>query len=131
MNTDDMILISVDDHIVEPPDMFDNHLPAKYLRDAPRLVRNPDGSDVWKFRDSVIPNPALNAGAGRPKEEYGLEPQGLDEIRPGCYQVDERVKDMNARGHPGLDLFSLLPRICRPAVRDRRSGFFVGIDTGL
>ena len=26
MNKDDMILISVDDHIVEPPDMFKNHL---------------------------------------------------------------------------------------------------------
>ena len=36
--------------------------------------------------------------AGRPKEEYGLEPQGLDEIRPGCYDVHERVKDMNAGG---------------------------------
>ena len=37
---------------------------------------------------------ALNAVAGRPKEEYGLEPQSLDEIRPGCYDVHERVKDM-------------------------------------
>ena len=46
----------------------------------------------------MIPNVALNAVAGRPKEEYGLEPQGLDEIRPGCYDVDERVKDMNAGG---------------------------------
>ncbi|MDT5131733.1 MAG: hypothetical protein QOE41_1044 [Mycobacterium sp.] len=98
MNKDDMILISVDDHIIEPPDMFANHLPQKYLDDAPRLVHNPDGSDMWKFRDTVIPNVALNAVAGRPKEEYGLEPQGLDEIRPGCYQVDERVKDMNAGG---------------------------------
>jgi hypothetical protein len=34
----------------------------------------------------------------RPKEEYGLEPQGLDEIRTGCYDVDERIKDMNAGG---------------------------------
>jgi len=98
MNKDDMILISVDDHIVEPPDMFTNHLPAKYLADAPRLVHNPDGSDTWQFRDVVIPNVALNAVAGRPKDEYGLEPQGLDEIRPGCWQVDERIKDMNAGG---------------------------------
>jgi predicted TIM-barrel fold metal-dependent hydrolase len=93
-----MILISVDDHIIEPPDMFGNHLPDKYKLDAPRLVHNPDGSDVWTFRDIVIPNVALNAVAGRPKEEYGLEPQGLDEIRPGCYNVDERIKDMNAGG---------------------------------
>ncbi|WP_216893905.1 amidohydrolase family protein [Nocardia alni] len=98
MNKNDMILISVDDHIVEPPDMFDNHLPKKYAKDAPRLVHNPDGSDTWRFRETVIPNVALNAVAGRPKEEYGLEPQGLDEIRPGCFDPDERVKDMNAGG---------------------------------
>jgi predicted TIM-barrel fold metal-dependent hydrolase len=107
MNKEDMILISVDDHTVEPPDMFKDHLPKKYLDDAPRLVHNPDGSDMWKFRDTVIPNVALNAVAGRPKEEYGLEPQGLDEIRPGCYNVDERIKDMNAGG--------ILASICFPS----------------
>src|SRR6516162_11454535 len=98
MHRDDMILISVDDHIIEPPDMFVNHLPRKYQDDAPRLVHREDGSDVWQFRDVVIPNAALNAVAGRPKEEYGLEPQGLDEIRPGCYDINERVKDMSAGG---------------------------------
>ena len=41
---------------------------------------------------------ALNAVAGRPKEEYGLEPQSLEEVRPGCYDVHERVKDMDAGG---------------------------------
>jgi len=107
VNKDDMILISVDDHTVEPPDMFRNHLPTKYADDAPRLVHNADGSDTWQFRDTVIPNVALNAVAGRPKEEYGLEPQGLDEIRPGCYNVDERIKDMNAGG--------ILASICFPS----------------
>ncbi|MGV0643071.1 amidohydrolase family protein [Mycolicibacterium sp. XJ2546] len=109
MNKDDMILVSVDDHIVEPPDMFKNHLPKKYLDEAPRLVHNADGSDTWQFRDVVIPNVALNAVAGRPKEEYGLEPQGLDEIRPGCWQVDERVKDMNAGGILGSMCFPSFP----------------------
>ena len=83
--------------------------PKKYLDDAPRLVHNPDGSDTWQFRDIVIPNVALNAVAGRPKEEYGLEPQGLDEIRPGCYKVDERVKDMNAGGILGSMCFPSFP----------------------
>jgi predicted TIM-barrel fold metal-dependent hydrolase len=109
MNKEDMILISVDDHIVEPPDMFKNHLAKKYIDEAPRLVHNPDGSDTWQFRDIVIPNVALNAVAGRPKEEYGLEPQGLDEIRPGCYDVDERVKDMNAGGILGSICFPSFP----------------------
>ncbi|MEX5636923.1 amidohydrolase family protein [Parafrankia sp. FMc2] len=98
MRHDDMILVSIDDHIIEPPDMFANHLPERYRADAPRVVSLPGGADAWRFRDTVIPNVALNAVAGRPKEEYGLEPQGLDEIRPGCYQVDERIKDMNAGG---------------------------------
>ena len=32
-----MILVSVDDHVVEPPDLFENYLPAKYrsMDDAP------------------------------------------------------------------------------------------------
>ncbi|MFE2832849.1 amidohydrolase family protein [Streptomyces mirabilis] len=98
MDRDDLILISVDDHIIEPPDMFVNHLPERYKDDAPQLVHQDDGTDTWTFRETVIRTAALNAVAGRPKEEYGLEPQALDEIRPGCYDVNERVADMNAGG---------------------------------
>ena len=29
MNSDDVILVSVDDHIAEPADMFAEHVPAK------------------------------------------------------------------------------------------------------
>jgi hypothetical protein len=89
--------------------MFKNHLPKKYQDEAPRLVHNPDGSDTWRFRDVVIANIALIAMAGRPKDEYGLEPQGLDEIRPGCWQVDERIKDMNAGGILGSTCFPSFP----------------------
>jgi predicted TIM-barrel fold metal-dependent hydrolase len=109
MDRDDMILISVDDHIIEPPDMFANHLPARYKDDAPRLVHRDDGTDVWTFRETQIGNVALNAVAGRPKEEYGMEPQGLDEIRPGCWKVDDRVKDMNAGGVLGSMNFPSFP----------------------
>jgi predicted TIM-barrel fold metal-dependent hydrolase len=92
------VLVSVDDHIIEPPDLFDAHLPARYKAIAPRIERNELGADVWCFGEVTVPNVALNAVAGRPKHEYGLEPQSLDEIRPGCWQVDERVKDMSAGG---------------------------------
>jgi hypothetical protein len=44
---DDLILVSVDDHIIEPPDIFVNHLPKRYQDEAPRLVHREDGSDVW------------------------------------------------------------------------------------
>ena len=131
MNKDDMILVSVDDHIVEPPDMFKNHLAKKYIDEAPRLVHNPDGSDTWQFRDTVIPNVALNAVAGRPKEEYGLEPQGLDEIRPGCWQVDERVKDMNAGGILGSICFPTLADCSPPRTRSSRWRWCRPTTTGM
>src|SRR5437016_12205011 len=98
LNVDHLVLISVDDHLIEPPDLFVNHLDAKYQDRAPKLVRNAEGSDVWTFGDGVMGPAALNAVAGRPKEEYGLEPQSLDEVRPGCYDVHERVRDMDSGG---------------------------------
>lgn len=98
MDIDDLVLISVDDHLIEPPDLFVNHLDGKYLDRAPKLVRNDEGNDVWKFGPITMETAALNAVAGRPKSEYGMEPQSLDEVRPGCYDVGERVKDMNAGG---------------------------------
>jgi predicted TIM-barrel fold metal-dependent hydrolase len=98
MDVNDLIMVSVDDHLVEPPELFDEHMPAKFKSQAPRVERRDDGSDVWTFNGAVIPNVGLNAVAGRPKEEYGVEPTAFDEMRPGCYDVDERIKDMNAGG---------------------------------
>ncbi len=98
MELDDYILVSVDDHVIEPPDLFSGHLPAKYLDRAPRQVHQDDGTDAWVFGDLVLKTSVLSAVAGRPKSEYGRDPQGLDEVRPGCFDVHERVKDMNAGG---------------------------------
>ncbi len=109
MRADDLILISVDDHLVEPPDMFDAHIPPAHRDRAPKIVRQDDGSDVWVFNDAVIPNIGLNAVAGRPKEEYGIEPTAFDEIREGCWNIDERIKDMNAGGVLGSMCFPSFP----------------------
>ena len=98
MKTEDMIMISVDDHLVEPPDMFDGRLEAKFVDAAPKVVRNDAGDDVWTFNGETIPNIGLNAVAGRPKDEYGVNPTSFQEMRPGCYDHNERVKDMNAGG---------------------------------
>jgi hypothetical protein len=54
MRLEDLILVSVDDHIVEPPDVFEHHLPAKYQDIAPRIEHMPDGTDVWRFLDFNI-----------------------------------------------------------------------------
>jgi predicted TIM-barrel fold metal-dependent hydrolase len=98
MNVEDMVFISVDDHVVEPPDLFDGRLPARYADEAPKVIRNERGDDVWTYQGNVIPNIGLNAVAGRPKEEYGVDPTSFEEMRPGCYDVHERVKDMSAGG---------------------------------
>jgi predicted TIM-barrel fold metal-dependent hydrolase len=98
MQVDDMIFVSVDDHVVEPPDLFEGRVPAQYADRAPRVVRNERGDDVWVFDGQDIPNIGLNAVAGRPKEEYGIDPTSFDEMRPGCFDVHERVKDMSAGG---------------------------------
>ena len=43
MQMDDMILVSIDDHMVEPPDMYENHVPAKWQDQVPKVVRNDAG----------------------------------------------------------------------------------------
>lgn len=109
MTADDMILVSVDDHLVEPPDVFNNHMPDRYRADAPRVVTTETGADVWTFNGEVIPNIGLNAVAGRPREEYGVEPTAFDEMRPGCFDIHERIKDMNAGGILGSMCFPSFP----------------------
>ncbi len=112
MRAEDLILVSVDDHIVEPPEMFEGRLPAKYQDLAPKLERKPDGTDVWRYDGSEIPNIGLNAVVGRPPEEYGIEPTSLDQMRPGCFDVHERVRDMNANGVLGSMCFPSFPQFC-------------------
>ena len=109
MKLEDMILVSVDDHVCEPPDMWDQHVPARWKERAPRLVHKQDGSDVWVFEGQQIPNVGLNAVAGRAPDEYGMEPTALSQLRPGCYDVDARIGDMNANGVLGSLCFPSVP----------------------
>ena len=41
-----------------------------------------------------------------------MEPTSFDEIRPGCYDIDERVRDMNANGVLGSMCFPSFPNLC-------------------
>jgi hypothetical protein len=81
---DDLILISVDDHLIEPPDLFAGHLDAKYLDRAPRLVRNDEGSDVWTFGALVMETAALNAVAGRPRRSTAWSPRASRRCDPAA-----------------------------------------------
>jgi predicted TIM-barrel fold metal-dependent hydrolase len=112
MRVEDMILVSVDDHVIEPPTVFEGRVPAKYAGAAPRFVRRDDGAMAWVYEGVVIPNTAVNAVAGRPKSEYGFDPVCLEEIRPGCYDIHARVKDMDANGVLGSMCFPSFVRFC-------------------
>jgi predicted TIM-barrel fold metal-dependent hydrolase len=109
MQLDDMIIVSVDDHVVEPPDLFVRHLPEKYQELAPRVVHKDDGTDVWSFQGMEVPNIGLNAVAGRTPDEYGIDPTSFDEIREGCFDLEKRILDMNANGLLGSLCFPSLP----------------------
>ena len=112
MQAEDLILVSVDDHVVEPPDMFDGRVPAKWKDRAPRVVHKDDGTDVWSFEGNEIPNVGLNAVVGRPPEEYGIEPTSFAEMRPGCYDIHERIRDMNVNGVLGSMCFPSFVQFC-------------------
>jgi predicted TIM-barrel fold metal-dependent hydrolase len=112
MNIDDLILVSVDDHLIEPAHMFEGRVPKKYEDKAPRFVRRDDGTMAWRYEGQEILNTALNAVAGRPPAEFGMEPTCIEEIRSGCYDIHDRVKDMNANGVLGSMCFPSFPRFC-------------------
>jgi predicted TIM-barrel fold metal-dependent hydrolase len=120
MTMDDMVLISVDDHITEPGTVFDKHLTGDAYASAPKLRTTAKGTNFWEYQGKKIPSTGLNAVVGRPKEEYGMEPTALSQLRTGCYDADERVADMNINGmaaslnfasFPGFDggLFTTAP----------------------
>jgi predicted TIM-barrel fold metal-dependent hydrolase len=111
MRLEDMILLSVHDHVVEPPDMFDRHLAPEWKPRAPKVVRR-GKADMWTFEGVPIPNIGLNAVIGRRPEEYGVEPTAYDQMRPGCYDVTERIRDMNANGVLGSMCFPSFPSFC-------------------
>ena len=93
MKMNDMVLISVDDHISEPPDMYKQHLSGADLASAPTLKVADNGTTFWEYQGLKMPSVGLNAVVGRPMEEYGMEPTSLGQLRDGCYQVDARIDD--------------------------------------
>ncbi len=91
-------IISVDDHLIEPPDLFEGRLPASLQERAPRVVEEADSSQAWIFEGTRYPNVGLNAVVGRPRDEWSMDPARFDEMRPGCFDIDARVADMDRAG---------------------------------
>jgi predicted TIM-barrel fold metal-dependent hydrolase len=99
LNLEDMILVSVDDHVIEPGNLFDNHLPKKYADRAPKLVYDPAiNLQKWTWEGGTTATPFICAVVTLPPMEWGYDPSTLAEMRPGCWDVNQRVRDMDANG---------------------------------
>jgi predicted TIM-barrel fold metal-dependent hydrolase len=91
-------VISVDDHVVEPPHLFQGRMPAHLDERAPRVVETPEGHQVWEFEGERFTQVGLNAVAGRKPDSTGSEPLRFDQMRPGCFEVEARIRDMDLNG---------------------------------
>ncbi|MCB1283292.1 MAG: amidohydrolase [Microthrixaceae bacterium] len=138
-------IISVDDHVVEPPHVWETWLPAKYRDRGPKVERrgigtmkhigggayeqtfDPDGppADCWVFEDLVYIHKRHVAAVGYSRDEMTMTPMTYDEMRPGCYDPVARIAD-NDMNHVDASLcFPSFPRFCGQAfteAKDRELG---------
>jgi predicted TIM-barrel fold metal-dependent hydrolase len=109
MKMEEMILVSTDDHVIEPPGTFTSHVPAKYLDRAPRIITLPNGEERWRFVDRNIATVGGSAVVGRAKDELHIEPTKYSGMRKGCYDIHARMDDMNVNGVLTSLCFPTLP----------------------
>jgi predicted TIM-barrel fold metal-dependent hydrolase len=91
-------LISVDDHVLEPPNLFRTRLPRKFADRAPRIELDDVGLPWWHIDGAVIPNLMLNGASGRAIAEWGLCGATYEEFRRGVWDPKHRLADMDLAG---------------------------------
>jgi len=129
--TDIPWIVSLDDHIVEPPDIWTSRLPAKYRDIGPHVVMAPPGSPVldggtyreapgtdgepvawWFYEDQQYSVKRLIAAAGYPADEIGFDGITFEQMRPGCWQPRARIEDMTMNHVEASLCFPNYPRFC-------------------
>lgn len=132
-------IISVDDHVVEPPHLWDSRLPAKYRDKGPRIeilprgvpklvggvwVEEPGDSKEmaawWHYEDHRYQVRLMIACPGLPPEE--VKPIGVtfDDITPGCWQPKARIADMEKNHVEASLCFPNYPRFCGQLFAERK-----------
>jgi predicted TIM-barrel fold metal-dependent hydrolase len=100
-------IVSVDDHLIEPPTLWKSRLPARLRSRGPLATDTADGV-IWHLDGKRIELSMVMASAGIPLEER-RDDLHWEEIRPGCYDPVERVKDMDVDGVLASLCFPSLP----------------------
>jgi predicted TIM-barrel fold metal-dependent hydrolase len=115
MLRDDVQPISVDDHVVEPPHVFTDHIEPRFRDRAPRIVDR-DRVQGWLWEDRFYPlsfqgNPQTRrfreGEAGRGDD---LAARRYEDMIPAAYDVHERVGAMDEDGVWAELLFPTFPR---------------------
>src|SRR5260370_15939008 len=108
-------IISVDDHIVETPDMFKRWLRSHLQDRAPHVERvswewvpanrqrfrpatSGTKADFWRFEDLWQGIPRGVASVGMDSADITGVPMSFDEMRPGCYDPKARLADLDEAG---------------------------------
>ena len=104
-------LISVDDHVLEPGHLWTDRVAAKDHDRAPHQVVEGD-MEFWVYDGKRYPSSGLSAVAGKSKEEFSPEPVTYAEMRPGCYDSEARIEDMDRAGILASLCFPTVTRFC-------------------
>ena len=99
-------MISSDNHVFEPPDLWTSRIEPKFRDRAPRVVRKDDGSDWWFCDGHIVEGTGFGRRSGAQTGERFKEGGGsnltvadvFENIRPGGYIPEEQVKDMDIDG---------------------------------
>jgi predicted TIM-barrel fold metal-dependent hydrolase len=122
-----MQLVSVDDHLIEHPRVWLDRLPRRFADRAPRVIEAVEagrdqagkayskGSEIWLYDGKLYAQLGLNAVAGKPFELRNADPIRYDEMRAGCFDPVERVKDMDEEGVEVALCFPSFPRFAGTA----------------
>jgi predicted TIM-barrel fold metal-dependent hydrolase len=105
---DYMQIVSVDDHLVEHPRVWQDRLPQKFKESGPRIIER-DGNHQWIYDGQIFPTIGLNAVAGKPPEEWGMDPVRYEDMIPGCYDPQSRIADMDLDGVQAALCFPSFP----------------------
>jgi predicted TIM-barrel fold metal-dependent hydrolase len=133
-------IISVDDHVLEPGDLWQRYLPSRFRDEAPRIVRlrgrygegprgawheDDDGpwADIWTYEDLKMPILPGFAAAGKDQDYLGAHWDAMtyDDMRPGCYDRSARLVDMDANHTEASLSFPTFPRFCGQTFMERGS----------
>jgi len=102
-------LFSVDDHIIEPEDVWSSRVPTEYRETAPHVIEA-DGRQYWAYEDTRAVTMGLNAVAGLPREQWTREPVRFEDMIPSCYDPVLRAREFRAQGILASVNFPTLPR---------------------